>query len=151
MFEVTSNLAITISDISSISTSVATEELKDGRYSVEPRVNITMNNGNVYTVKDFQDIYNLCNELGLQRLWNNLKKTIAVDYLLDEEYAISSFNEEFMLKSLSTNKQIAQPYLRRVYKLTGVEITMKKIISWLKNKKQGRILNHLIQILEEFV
>lgn len=115
MFEVTSNLAITISDISSISTSVATEELKDGRYSVEPRVNITMNNGNVYTVKDFQDIYNLCNELGLQRLWNNLKKTIAVDYLLDEEYAISSFNEEFMLKSLSTNKQIAQPYLSGDY------------------------------------
>ena len=35
---------------------------------------------------------------------------------------------------------------------------MKKIISWLKdknenvqNKKKARILNHLIQILEEFV
>ena len=100
MFEVTSNLAICIEQISSISTSVATEELKDGRYSLEPRVNITMNNGNVYTVKDFQDIYNLCNELGLQRLWHNLKKTMAVDLQDEENYAISSKNEEFMLKSI---------------------------------------------------
>lgn len=102
MFEVTSNLAITISDISSISTSVATEELKDGRYSVEPRVNITMNNGNVYTVKDFQDIYNLCNELGLQRVWNNLKKTMSALLIDEENYAISSINSSFLLKSLKS-------------------------------------------------
>ncbi len=101
MFEVTSNLAINLDDISSISTSVSSgDKLEDGRYSVEPRCYITMNNSKVYTVENFEDIYTLCHKLKLQRVWNNLKKTMAVDLQDEENYAISSKNEEFMLKSL---------------------------------------------------